>query len=152
MYIYMYIYIYIIYYKVNNKNMYCRLLILCIIYIYIYIINQCKSYIHLMHMILVVNHPTFGLSYFGNIWWPIPCVAQGSSFPICVVQSTVIQTLGIQSHCDMMIRGSNHTLIMVVTILRRWLDTAKLSRLFFSRKLPNPFSGFRTELVLREIW
>ena len=32
---------------------------------------------------------------------------------------TKIHPLGIQSHCDMMIRGSNHTLIMVVTILRR---------------------------------
>ena len=31
-------------------------------------------------------------------------------------------SLGVQFHCDMMIRGSNHTLIMVVTILRRWLD------------------------------
>ena len=28
-------------------------------------------------------------------------------------------SLGIQSHCDMMIRGSNHTLIMIVTSLRR---------------------------------
>ena len=31
----------------------------------------------------------------------------------------VSYALGIQSHCDMMIRGSNHTLIMAVTILRR---------------------------------
>ena len=31
-------------------------------------------------------------------------------------------TQGIQSQCDMMIKGSNHILIMVVTILRRWLD------------------------------
>ena len=30
-----------------------------------------------------------------------------------------IATLGIQSHCDMIIKGSNHILIMVVTILRR---------------------------------
>ena len=28
-------------------------------------------------------------------------------------------SLGIHSHCDMMIMGSNHTLIMVVNILRR---------------------------------
>ena len=31
----------------------------------------------------------------------------------------ILHSLGIQSHCNMMIRGSNHTLIMVVTILRR---------------------------------
>ena len=55
---------------------------------------------------------------------PINIAINGETFRIHRLTTEFVlkapkNILGIQSHCDMMIMGSNHALIMVVTILRR---------------------------------
>ena len=50
---------------------------------------------------------------FGSAFWALKSMRRMRTL------SFTYLTLRIQSHCDMMIRGCNHTFIMLVTILRR---------------------------------